>query len=491
MRTRIDGGWVVGFDPTAGGHYLQRSGVVVVEDARIVYVGADYAGPVDHTIDARTKLVSPGFINTHVHTGIDVMSGLQDLPPRGTGTWIGASEASLSGPLPDCLTDEQIHTHMEYGIVHLLKAGCTTIVDVIGSSSPWWLGNTPRDVEVFVEVAGRLGARVYSTPGYRSVKSCLLPDSTRTAVPIADDGFADLDRAVRFIEQHHGSYGDRVRGMLYPHAVDNTSPDLLRATRAAADSLGVGIQIHAAQNIPEVQQMIAKYGHTPVELLADTGVLGPDTILGHCIYVNSHSAIERAGDDLGLLAESGTSIAHSPQKFVYTGFVIESFQRYLDRGINMTIGTDAAPFDYVLEMRLAAQAGKLIERQGAVVRSTDLFNAATLGGARALGREDIGRLAPGARADLIIVDLATIDVGLVYDPIHALIHFCTARNIDTVMVEGQVVVEGHRAVGIDEERLHAAAWSVYEQLRVTLAERNWNHPTVEEMFPYTFPVRTD
>ena len=162
MRTRIDGGWVVGFDPVTGGHYLLRDGVVVVEDKKIAYVGQAYTEPVDRVIAARGKLVSPGFVNTHVHSGIDVMSGLQDLPPQGVGTWIGASEECLSHDLVPFLTEEQIRTHMEYGIVHLLKTGCTTILDVIGSSSPWWLGNTPRDVEVFVESAGQLGARVYA-----------------------------------------------------------------------------------------------------------------------------------------------------------------------------------------------------------------------------------------------------------------------------------------------------------------------------------------
>ena len=145
----------------------------------------------------------------------------------------------------------------------------------------------------------------------------------------------------------------------------------------------------------------------------------------------------------------------------------------------------------MLEMRLAAQAGKLIEHTGSVVRSVDLYNAATLGGAKALRREDIGRLAPGACADLMIVNLNTMDVGPVYDPIHALIHFCTAREIETVMVDGNIVVEGHQAVGVDEERLQADAWPVYERLRTELAARNWNRPSVDEMFPHTLPMYTD
>lgn len=489
MRTAIRGGWVVAYDTVTTSHYLLRDGIVVVEDETIAYVGTDYDSAVDSEIDARGKLVSPGFVNTHVHAGIEGMTGLQDLAVDGGLPWIGAASDVVAQPLPIYLSEEQIRTHMEFGIIHLLKSGCTTIVDVIGSSSPWWLGNTPEDVEAFADAAGRLGARVYSTPGYRSLRSALEPDGRRTYVPLEDEGFQHLERAIAFIERWDGSYNGRVRGMLYPHAVDNTTPALLRATREAADRLGVGIQIHAAQSIGEVDVTLERYGRTPIELLAETGVLGPDTILGHCIYVNCHSAICRPGDDLGLIAESGTSVAHSPLKFLYGGAVMESFQRYLDRGINMTIGTDVYPSDVQLEMRVAALAGKLVERDGTKVRTVDLYNAATLGGARALRRDDIGRLAVGARADLIIVDLNNIDVGPVHDPIRALVHYCTARDIETVMVDGTILVDGHNMVGVDEERLMAEAWSIYHVLRRELAARNWNRPSVDEMFPPALPIR--
>ena len=310
MRTGITGGWVVGYDSQADSHVLIENGVVVIDGPTIAHVGDAFDAPVDREIDARGKLVSPGYVNTHVHAGIEGMTGLHDLSHPGGAAWFGASCEFVTGRMPNYLTDEQIRTHMLFGLVHLLKSGCTTIVDVIGSSSPWWLGNTPDDVEAFADVAGELGARVYSTPGYRSLRACVHPDGARAYIAMDENGFANLERAVDFIERRHGSYDGRIMGMLFPHAVDNTTPDLLRATRETADRLGVGIQIHAAQNRNEVAVIRERHNRTPIELLADTGVLGPDTLLGHCIYVIDHSAIDVPGDDLVLIAASGTSVAH-------------------------------------------------------------------------------------------------------------------------------------------------------------------------------------
>src|SRR5437879_4432021 len=117
MRTGIRGGWVVGYDPATGGHELIQDGTVVVENDRVVFVGRDWAEPLDREIEARHALVSPGFVNTHVHAGIEAMAGLFDLPAGTGGRWLGASTEYLSGLPESCLTEEQIQTHMTFGLV--------------------------------------------------------------------------------------------------------------------------------------------------------------------------------------------------------------------------------------------------------------------------------------------------------------------------------------------------------------------------------------
>ena len=143
---------------------------------------------------------------------------------------------------------------------------------------------------------------------------------------------AGLERAKEFIRARAGAYDGRIQGMLFPYQVDTCSPALLRATRKAADELGVGIEIHAGQNLLEFHEILRRHTMTPVEYLADTGLLGPDAIVGHCIISTAHHlAALPAGRDLDILARSGASVAHCPLVFARRGNALESFAQVPSR----------------------------------------------------------------------------------------------------------------------------------------------------------------
>ena len=206
-----------------------------------------------------------------------------------------------------------------------------------------------------------------------------------------------LDRATAFIRAHHGAHAGRIRGMLYPLQVDTCSPELFRATRKAADELGVGISTHVGQNLVEFHEILRRHGKTPVELLDESGLLGPGTILGHCLMTTAHRlAALPAGRDLDILARSGVTVAHCPLVFARRGNALESFHRYRAAGVNVGLGTDTYPRDLISEMRWASLLCKVVEHDFTVATAAEVFDAATLAGARALRRDDIGRLAPGS-----------------------------------------------------------------------------------------------
>ena len=194
--------------------------------------------------------------------------------------------------------------------------------------------------------------------------------------------------------------------MLYPGQLDTCTPELLKATKRTARELGIGIQLHTAMNIVEFQATMRQRGVTPIQYLHELGFLGEEVILGHCVFHNRHSWCHYPyTDDLAMLADSGASVAHAPYKYAKMGIAMESFDRYRQQGINLVLGTDTFPQDMVHEMRLAGLACRLVEGSFRAGKPYDVYNAATLGGARALGRDDLGRLAPGAKADMIVVDL--------------------------------------------------------------------------------------
>src|SRR5262249_46038516 len=156
--------------------------------------------------------------------------------------------------------------------------------------------------------------------------------------------------------------------------------------------------------------------------LHSIGFLKEDVLLGHCVFHAHHSWTHYPYlDDLKLLADSGASVAHAPSKYAKMGIMLESLARYRELGINVALGTDPFPQDLISEMRLAGLMCRFADGSFRVGEAHDVFDAATLGGAQALGRDDLGRLAPGCCADIVIVDLSKVHFGAVRDPIKSLV----------------------------------------------------------------------
>jgi cytosine/adenosine deaminase-related metal-dependent hydrolase len=463
--TLIRGGWVVAHDGVR--HRVVPRGDVAFADDRIVYAGLRWDGRPDRIVEASGMLVSPGFINTHAHIGVELMAPFVDIPPGapGRGRYSPSEACVLEREPPPSLSPDEQQLSGEFSLVQMVKCGATTIVDAAGSGPLWWLGNPPGDEEMLLDTAARIGVRVYASLSYRSGRVYYTRDGRAGWHWDEAFGHEGLRRAVAFALTHRGSRGGLAQTLLCPHAVDNCSPELLRATRDVAREHGLIVQVHCAQYEFEVARIREQYGCTPVEHLAGLGCLGPDVILGHAIYVQGHQAV--GGDparDLGLIADSGASVAHSPLPFARRGETLQSFGRYLAAGVNLSIGCDIWPADIIAEMRLAWFLGKAAGRSAGSPTCQDVFNAATLGGARALGRDDLGRLAPGATADVVLVNLSRLHVGPVLDPIRALITCATGQDVDAVWVQGRQVVQAGRVLRADEDRLRLGAEGVYRSL---------------------------
>ncbi|MBI2370046.1 MAG: amidohydrolase family protein [Deltaproteobacteria bacterium] len=481
MRTLIQGGWVVGFD--GRDHQLLPNGVVVYEDDRLLHVGYRFEGPVDRRIDARGKLVSPGLINCHIHADINATHVM--LNDATKANYFGMNFLSYRARRRGVRSPRQARVDVEgkFGMWAAARGGATTILD-IGTPGPL--------MDAFADMVGELGVRAYLGPAFRSADYVLDGDGRIQWDWDEAAGEAGLKRACEFIRRYHGAHHDRIRGMLYPGQLDTCTPELLQGVKRAASELGVGIQLHAAMNLVEFHTVLRERQVTSIQYLEQLGFLGPEVILGHCVFHAGHSwAHYPYVDDLQVLADSGVSIAHAPYKYAKMGLALESFERYRRRGINLALGTDTFPEDLIHEMRLAALACRLVEGSFRVGTPHEVYDAATLGGARALGRDDLGRLAPGAKADLIVVDLRQMHFGAVRDPIKSLVECASGRDVEMIVVDGQTLLEDGRPARVDEATLLARVQEASERFWETVPQWRARGATIDEIAPMSYPIRPD
>lgn len=480
MKTLIRGGWVVGFD--GSDHELLPNGVVVYEDNRVVHVGYDYAGETDRTIDASGKLVSPGFINCHIHAGTNARHVM--LNDASKCNYFGMNFLSYGAARRGAKGIGQppsADIEGKFGVWAAVRGGATTILDV---------GTRGTMIDGFTEMIGRLGVRAYLGAGYRSANYAL-DDAGRIQWDWNESsGEQGLERARAYIQQHDGSHNDRVRGMLYPGQLDTCTPELLKATKAAAKDLGVGIQLHAAMNVIEFQNVLRERAVTPLQYLHELGFLGPEVILGHCVFHAGHSwAHYPYIDDLKILADSGSSVAHAPYKYAKMGLALESFERYRQSGINIALGTDTFPEDMLHEMRLAGLVCRLKESSFRVGKPHDVFHAATLGGAAALGRTDLGRLAPGAKADIILIDLRRMNFGAVRDPIKSLMEGGNGGDIDTIIIDGETLLADSEPTRVNEPELLGQIQARAVPLWDSVPDWRARGETIDDIAPMSYPIR--
>ena len=484
MKTIIQGGYVVAFD--GQGHRIIRDGIVVYKDDKIIHVGKSYDGRADQTIKAHGKLVSPGFINIHAGCGIGVPSGLDAIKAG-----VRRSKAyTVDGVGNLELTGKDLETGVLYGLASLLKGGATTIVPIDTMATSRF--ESPIELaEVQARMAGELGARAYVSHQYRSGVMYLTEHSAGRYHWDEEAGRVGLENGLRFCEEFEGAYNDRIRTMLFPYHFDGCSAELLKRTKEVARERDLIIHMHTAQSLFEFHESLRRYGRTPIKYLYDTGFLDSKVIVTHVIFTTSNPVTgypEGDNSDIKVLAKSGATVAHCPVVFSLAGGLLRSFGRYLKAEVNIAMAIESYPADMIKAMRYAAILGKIADRDRGAVTARDVYNAATLTGARTLGRQDLGRLAAGAKADIVIVDLEGMHLGLTRDPIKALVYMASQHDIEKVIVDGKVVVDRGQVTGVDERELARKAREVNWKQALAFAEQNPLGLSAEELFPLSFRI---
>jgi cytosine/adenosine deaminase-related metal-dependent hydrolase len=255
----------------------------------------------------------------------------------------------------------------------------------------------------------------------------------------------------------------------------------------------IPMQVHASQSVFEFREMVKRHDMTPFEWLDSLGALGPNTIIGHRLNVDRHPWINfhtqyTPDYDVDRLARTGTSVAHCARAFAQWGDMMRSMGSYRAAGVNLALGTDSYPLDLVEEMRIALLLSKVSSGQVDLLKTEDIFEIATLGAARALNRDDIGRLSTGAKADVVLVDLKHPNLRPLRDPLKCLIHSGTANAVRDVYVDGALIVSDREVLTIDQNAILDEVQAGQARIMERMPSADWARRSADEISPMCLQV---
>ncbi|MDP9370782.1 MAG: 8-oxoguanine deaminase [Chloroflexota bacterium] len=409
-------------------------GCVYVEENVIRQVGpaSEMPATADRVIDGRGMIVLPGLVNTHHHFFQTLTRNLPAAQEANLFEWLRVHYPIWTG-----LTPEAVAVATKVALAELLLSGCTTASD----HTYLWPNGARLDDQI--EAAREMGVRFHAARGSMSVGESnggLPPDS------VVEEEAAILRDSRRVIEAYHDPdrYG-MIRIVLAPCSPFSVSPDLMRESIALARSYGVHAHTHLAETTDEADYCAEAFGRTPVELAEELGWVGPDVWHAHLVHA-APGEVERLG-------RSRTGAAHCPTSNMRLASGIAPVRSWLGAGLRVGLGVDGSASNDGSHLLAEARQALLLQRVAngpEALSAIEALRLATRGGAEVLGRDDIGVLAPGMAADLIGYRLDTLGFagGAVHDPLAALV-FCQPPNVDLSVVNGHVLVEDGRLLGVD------------------------------------------
>ena len=438
-------------------------GAVFQRDGEIVEVGSyedlKARHPSEEVIGSPNYVVMPGLVNQHFHVGVTPFQlGVPDMPLE---LWmLRRMGARNVDPYLDQL----------YGAIQMIESGTTTVQALHSPGR----GYSPVDMEVADKVLKAYqdsGMRVSYAPmiadqnslvsgpdgGEAEFAARLPKDLAQRFTSFMARGYSPPDEIIPRLEEICAKYGNnrhpRVRIAVAPSNVHRCSDEMLMALRQLATRYGAGIHVHLQETVYQKLYGLREWGRTPLQHLYDLGFLGPDVTCGHSVWITD--------EDIRLMAETGTCVCHNASSNLRLQSGIAPIGRLLETGVRVALGSDEAGInddkDLLQEMRLALKLHRLPGIDNVPPTSYQVFQMATANGANSAWPGDhIGTLEPGSRADMALLDLRNIEEPYLdpnVDPVDALVHRGRSMDVDTVIVDGEVIMRDKRLTRIDKEAL--------------------------------------
>jgi len=441
-ESRVDllvaGGTVVTMD---AGRHVYEDGAVAVRGDQIVAVGfrkdlaAKYAAA--RTIDTQGKLVMPGLINGHTHVPMTLLRGIANdlnLQDWLTGYIFPAEARNVN--------EEFVVWGTRLALLEMIRGGTTTFADMY-----YYEDAVARETKA-AGMRGLLGEAIldFPVPGYKTVP----------------EGLAYSEEFLK-----HWQGDPLVRAAVAPHSIYTASEKTLRDSFALARKYSAPVMLHLSETKKELKDSRAKNGGSPVVYLDRLGLLGPDVLAAHCVWLD--------GGDIALLARHDAGCVHNPSSNMMLASGVAPVIEMREAGLRLGLGTDGPSgsnndLNMMEEMDLAAKLQKVTRMDPRVLSAEQVLGMATIEGARALHMEkEIGSLQAGKKADLIVLNLGVPHAVPVYDIYAQIVYALKASDVETVLIAGRPVMENRRLWTLDEAEIIAKARAYGERVKKTLA----------------------
>lgn len=422
MNILIENGLILTMTAAKDSANIIFKGSIVIEGNNIKMVTDDHSKIEDFkhahktditVIDASGKIVMPGLINAHTHVAMALLRSISDDVPL--MEWLNQHIWPIEGKM----TSSDILIGAKLGILEMMLGGTTTFVDMY-----------PYE-EAVAEAAEYAGIRAVVSP---------------CAMDFRMSHFEEDWKAVnkRF------SDSSLVKIAVGPHAIYTCSDENMKRAVSLSRESGSIIHIHHSETADEDHIVREKYGINPTEYLLKAGVLERPTLAAHCVYMSD--------SDIEIFAKKSVSVAYNPQSNMKLSSGIAPISRMLSRGVNVAIGTDGAAsnndLDMWEELRTASLLQKVATKDPCVLPAYQVLRMATVNGARAIGMEGkLGVIANGALADVIMIDINKPHMFPHTNLISELVYSCKASDVDTVIINGKIVVEDGKCISMNSDTI--------------------------------------
>ena len=397
-----------------------KDGAIAVKDGKIVYVGKGTAAAdirAETKIDARRKIAMPGLVNCHTHVPMTLFRGTAEDQPL--DTWL----KKTIWPLEAKLKPEDVYAGALLGCLEMMKSGTTCFADMYFHED--------------------MVAKAVEKSGLRGVLAEGIIEAGNKAL-----GEKMLNESINFAEKFRGYANGRVTTFLGPHAAYSCSPELLTKINNKSLELNVGVHIHLAESKEMFREFEKRYGSSEVEFLDKIDFFSGHVLAAHC------TNLSRKG--MQILSKRGVNVAHVPVANMKLGVGAAKVKDLTDLDVNVGLGTDGPASNNTLDMfetvKIATLLQKLVYLNPKILPVYEVLRMATLNGAKALRlRKTIGSLEVGKKADVILVDLSKPHLKPLHDIYANIVYSAHGSDVDTVIVDGKIVMENRHVKTLDEQ----------------------------------------